>query len=47
MTDRKYAHETQFMQIPQNGDIGQQQCLHWCSQESSLQVWRQKIFAVN
>lgn len=30
------------MQIPQNGDIGQQQCLHWCSQESSLQVWRQK-----
>ena len=40
--EEKYAHETQFMQIPQNGGIGQQQCLHWCSQESSLQVWRQK-----
>jgi hypothetical protein len=39
---RKYADETQFMRIPQNGGIGQQQSHHWCSQESSLWVWRQK-----
>ena len=43
---RKYAHETQFMQIPQNGDIGQQRCLQWCSQESSLRV-EGKIFSIN